>query len=437
MGEKKRGTLVMALLTTIVVLVSVNVGLTQEKPFKGITLRWLTSPQAETDAVKALLAEFEKETGMKIIMDIMDEERVHTKVTTEAAAGVYSYDVIGARDVDIATYIDVGVIQPIEELIESPQLPVPGCDIDDYPKGAFDSMCRWFGKLWGLPFTMAVSGLAYRKDWFEGAGIAPPATWDELLDAAKYFTKNGRYGITFRAQRGHHAAYAWYTTTLMPFGGRQFDYDTMVPLYNNARNLESLEAFLRLCKYAPPGIITHTHEEAISIYSMGKSAMISEHGSLFPWIERADSKAAGKTGYTNVPKKYARVERWTGIGGWIWSICAYTEHPIAAMAMIEYFTSKRNAIKMIENGGLAQRVSTLTNPVIRGMFPWNEQQLEGLKVAKYLHPKLVGAPGVNEITGTHVNAVLVEEETPKDALDKMETEVYNLMKEKRIYTPVE
>ena len=104
--------------------------------------------------------------------------------------------------------------------------------------------------------------------------------------------------------------------------------------------------------------------------------------------------------------------------------------------MIEYFTSKRNAIKMIENGGLAQRISTLMNPVVQAKFPWNKQQLEGLKVAKYLHPKLVGAPGVNEIVGTHINAVLVGEEAPKEALDKMEDEVYNLMKERRIYTTV-
>ncbi len=405
----------------------------KEKSLKGITLRWITGPHATTDAVLALLPEFENETGIKVIPDIMDEEREFTKITTEFAAGSLSYDVISVRDTDIPTFIDMGIIRPIDDLINLDILPVPGCDIEDYPPALFETMCRWYGKIWGFPYLSGATFLAYRKDWFEKDGIAPPTTWNKLLKAAEHFTKGGRYGFVFRASRGHHAAYAWYTTTMYAFGADHFNYDTMMPTYNTPRSVESLEMLIKLGKYCPPGYVSFSHEEAVSSYVKGIAAMLSEADLLIPWVEGEGSEAAGNTEYLVMPKAYDDVKLWAGNCGWLWTIPTTTKEVEAAMIMLEYFTSKRNEKKMVLNGGIAQRMSTMSDPEILSRWPWYKHVMEAEKVGKWPHPITTESTAVNVIVGTHVNAALIGQEKPQDALNKANKEVYELLKEKGIY----
>ena len=59
---------------------------------------------------------------------------------------------------------------------------------DDYI-GAFLDSVLWEDKMYGLPYDGETTGLFYRKDLFEAAGIAePPTTWEELEAAAQALT---------------------------------------------------------------------------------------------------------------------------------------------------------------------------------------------------------------------------------------------------------
>jgi multiple sugar transport system permease protein len=52
---------------------------------------------------------------------------------------------------------------------------------------AYREMIQWKGEVYGLPISSAAQGLLYRRDAFRAAGLDPdhpPATWDELRDAA-------------------------------------------------------------------------------------------------------------------------------------------------------------------------------------------------------------------------------------------------------------
>ncbi|HUM35563.1 MAG TPA: extracellular solute-binding protein [Anaerolineae bacterium] len=45
------------------------------------------------------------------------------------------------------------------------------------------------GRLYGLPVQTDVTGLWYRKDWFEQEGLTPPQTWPEWLALLDYFAR--------------------------------------------------------------------------------------------------------------------------------------------------------------------------------------------------------------------------------------------------------
>jgi len=53
-------------------------------------------------------------------------------------------------------------------------------------------------QVWGIPFQRSTIVLYYNKEAFTEAGLdpeAPPITWDEMVEAAKALTGDGRYGL--------------------------------------------------------------------------------------------------------------------------------------------------------------------------------------------------------------------------------------------------
>src|SRR3954471_15478448 len=51
------------------------------------------------------------------------------------------------------------------------------------------------GKIWGVPQVVDTQFLYYRKSLLKDAGVQPPATLDELVDAAKALTRNQVKGL--------------------------------------------------------------------------------------------------------------------------------------------------------------------------------------------------------------------------------------------------
>lgn len=96
---------------------------------------------------------------------------------------------------DLFTLVDEKAIVPVDE--------VPGVDkawLDSfYP--AFMANGRTGGKTWSVPFQRSTIVLYYNKDAFKEAGLDPekaPATWDEMVEAAKKLTKKDASGNTTR-----------------------------------------------------------------------------------------------------------------------------------------------------------------------------------------------------------------------------------------------
>lgn len=60
------------------------------------------------------------------------------------------------------------------------------------------------GQLYGIPYTLNTSVLYYRADWFQQAGLQPPATWPEFYKDASTLTKpdQQQYGFGLRGASG-------------------------------------------------------------------------------------------------------------------------------------------------------------------------------------------------------------------------------------------
>lgn len=94
---------------------------------------------------------------------------------------------------DMFTLVDEDAIVPIDGLAKS-------ADDKKWLGGFYDAFMqnsRTNGHVWGVPFQRSTIVMYYNKDMFKEAGLNPdhpPATWAELIDAAKKLTKKDAAG---------------------------------------------------------------------------------------------------------------------------------------------------------------------------------------------------------------------------------------------------
>ncbi len=134
------------------------------------------------------------------------------------------------------------------------------------------------GGLYQLPNTIGMEILWYRSDWFQAAGLQPPADWDSFFaDAAALTDKeHGHYGYTLRGGDGAAIqlirmmfAYTGYTSFFAPDGHC---------VLNDSRNVEFLHRYMGLYQtYTPTGDITNGYQEMIAVFDTGQAAMVQHN----------------------------------------------------------------------------------------------------------------------------------------------------------------
>ena len=141
--------------------------------------------------LRANLPEFEKKTGIKVVVDAAPFGDLYKKQLLSLSTGGGRYDVL---------FMD----EPWVPRSRSSWLPLTErmktLDVADFipttlSSGAFQ------GTHYALPVDPNVQLLVYRKDLFEAKGLKPPATWDELLATAKalHDPAKEQYGIAITA----------------------------------------------------------------------------------------------------------------------------------------------------------------------------------------------------------------------------------------------
>ena len=97
---------------------------------------------------------------------------------------------------DIANFSGGGLLEFVAAKVIEPLDDHVGQDfLSSFVKSSLDAM-RVDGKLAGLPYFLDPRGMFYRTDLFDQAGLKPPETWDDVIQAAqKLHNPPTTYGI--------------------------------------------------------------------------------------------------------------------------------------------------------------------------------------------------------------------------------------------------
>lgn len=140
-------------------------------------------------------------------------------------------------------------------------------------------MYQHHGEIWGVPIWTMPMVLIYRPSMLEKAGLLPPRTWEELLEAAEKLTYPPEvYGIALTAGLNLLTQeLAW--CFMAPSGTELFDAQGNVTFYSPA-TIRAVSFYRDLFKYSPPGSAAWIWGEMELNFGADRIAMMPYFGGL-------------------------------------------------------------------------------------------------------------------------------------------------------------
>lgn len=240
-----------------------------QEPTEPVTIRFsVFSSVAESPQMKTFKQQFESEyPNITVEFEPVGSGRAKEKLLTEIAGG-------NAPD---TAFVDASFVQDLASRDALVNLDgyIAGSEVvaaEDYVEG-FRNTALLGGSMYGLPFDGETTGLFYRTDLFEAAGIEePPATWEEFEQAAAALTNpsENQYGV---AMFSTEAAYYWYPW-LWQAGGDLLSEDGQDIAFDSPEGVEAAEFYVELARnYAPPDYLASDSWNGRVTFASGKAAM--------------------------------------------------------------------------------------------------------------------------------------------------------------------
>jgi ABC-type glycerol-3-phosphate transport system substrate-binding protein len=376
---------------------------------KSLTLSMLAG--FKEDVLRANLPEFEKRTGIKVVIDAAPFADLYKKQLLSLSTGG-RYDLV---------FVDEPWVPPLSEFLLPLNERMKTLDVADFvpttvASGAFQ------GKQYALPVDPNVQLLVYRKDLFDAKGLKPPATWDEMLATAKALhdpTKQ-QYGIAITGSSDIQTA-LYMLLIQWSYGAELVDAQGRGGL-NTPAGKKGGEVFLEVLKYTPPNVRSYTFADVNKAVQLGQAAMAIQWASgAKPMEDKTRSTVAGKLGYALVPKA---VRQTPMRGVWTIAIAKNSANQDAAWEFATWLSGKEFGAAAVKFPSATSaihspRVSVLKDPGTRAALPYAETLFDSLQVTKE-RPRLREFADVQEHLRVTVGKLTAGELTLEAALREID-----------------
>jgi multiple sugar transport system substrate-binding protein len=212
---------------------------------------------------------------------------------------------------------------------------------------------RYNNTLYSLPVTADVSGLWYRRDWLEAEGLAPPATWDDLLLVGHHFQQpdvRRRYGLGIHPMVLVGGRSGGETTTyqILPFlwaagGDLILNEEVVLDSPENTRALDFLASLVHVEKLVSFDVINFEWDEAARVFANGKAvlALGGTYESFFIQTQAGwdDATFSSRVGFAPIPAGPGRQSA-VLVGGMSYVIYHQSRYPAEALGLLQLASSE-------------------------------------------------------------------------------------------------
>jgi multiple sugar transport system substrate-binding protein len=228
---------------------------------------WTTETQSDRMKTIQLLMDTFQALNPNIAVKLVpvDENDMPSQMAAASAAGTLPALIEGSSELMLA-FGEEGILD-----VKGASALVDKVGKKRFYQGALKMMEKaGGGDYYALPYHGWVQGIWYRADWFKDTGLAPPDTWENILEAAKTFYKpeHNQYGILVGTKPEAYSEQC-FTHFALSNGSGEFDASGEL-IFNSPKTLETLRYYAELAKFNPPGPQTW---RARDYYIQGKLAM--------------------------------------------------------------------------------------------------------------------------------------------------------------------
>jgi len=369
------------------------------KPYAGTTIDVLFLDRPGYAAAKQMLPEFEAATGIKLNI---------TTVPYENALGEQVRDFVAGGDIDVAlidlvwigNFAENGWIEPIETFTSNPDLADPALEIDDFFPLVLNAFGGWNGTVYGLPFDNYSGLMFYNSCMLKDAGFdAPPATWQELKDVyGPALTKDGKYAFALQSKRNETQSADSFARMLWPFGGSFLNAEFRSNL-NSPESQAGLNFRQELMQYMPEGIVAYDHAETVNGLAQGDVAMITEWSAFYSTLASPETSTLGDC-LAVAPEPKGPAGRKPALGGFSLAVATQADdaEKAAGWLFIQGVTSKANAPRYLELGGVPARKSAYADPALAETYKFIPALVESWQEGvPEFRPRFAEWPEITEI----------------------------------------
>jgi multiple sugar transport system substrate-binding protein len=400
---------------------------------RGITLRALMYPYPVTKAIRAMVPEYEKATGVKVEWDEAPFSELLSKQMTELVARTSRYDLFTISNMWVGAEAGTGQLLALDELIGKADAKLDWPDILPKQRGMF----TFKGKPYGIPLSSNIYLMTYNKEVFdhEGIKVPPPGAsfaHDEWLRIVKRLTKGKQKGTAFSINPMAAATQVW-SCVMMSAGGRFFD-EKLTPVLNSKEGLLAAEYMKELMSAAPPDILRYGNTEAAEALMRGDVVTAApQWASRIPMVvDKEKSKIAGTARWSTLP-----FAGWSGrkVGlaindGWGITIPKASKYAREAFEFAAWCVEKEKQLKfMLETQVSPTRSSVFDRPELREKFIWMPVMKEQL-ANSFDFPILPEWAEALEKIGAELHAGWGGQYPIPKALDRANQLVADLLKER-------
>ena len=426
-------------LALVVMLGCFGMALGQAKPYEGTTVKIVVNAEYVKFAMSLIEEELKAKHGIALEVEVIPGEAFVTKTLLEFTSGRSPWDLIMFNPDDFADYSRH--FEPLEPFVKKLDLQL---GLDDIAEAYRKTNMYWGGTLYAMPLDGDIHIMFYNKVAFErpenrqkfkeqfGYDLAPPQTWKQWDDMAKFFhgwgwdgSDNKLFGAGASLKENIYS-YVWWRQRFFAYGGQYFDKD-MKPLLNTKPGIRALEELVATIGYYPPGVMLFESEEPKTMLIKGEVPMLVSWTSTGKRVGDANqSLIVEKAGYGVLPGHAVDgkiIRAVPNTGGRSFAISKYSKVKEATARVLEFVSSKEQSLKIVMHPKTLMdpwRTSHFTSEQFRSAWPGADQYLEAIK-ASFEHtvpdPQIPGSNEYRRRVAEAVTQALQKAKTPKEALD--------------------
>ena len=379
---------------------------------------------------------YEQQTGNHIKLDVTPFGNILEKARNAVRSGQSPYGLMTLDTQWTIEFYEGGFLSPLTDIDAAFVMPKEVLAYGD--SGYWNAQKRWRtadgGKLMAYTVLGNVQLLYFRGDLLKQAGIAPPATWNDVLAACTKLAKPpATYGFVARGEKGNGIRYDWQSVMLAegaqvvknPEAG---DYTVTI---NSPQAKAALDLYIELLKRCgPPNFGSLGQGDVIQLLATGKAPLGDVVTAAFASFEDPNKSAVvGKLETAPLPSG-AGGARGAVIGNWnaVVPKNAPDAQKKAALAFSRWFLTYDAQRAFAEAGGIPNRSDVYTSDLAKNpKYRWMPAYLETQQFARQELGYAEGAQ-VEQILGLRLNQALIGELSSGKALNSAAAEIEALFR---------